>query len=771
MNVRSSFSQHETFEGCKRQWYYSYVKKLPQVSDMSYADRGTIVHDILENWYSNKYTNIDEAKVSFQKSWEKYKLDDSFLKLKKDETWLMIINGINLHKKVTSTELKIYYPEIIAYLDVVNTDDDELSDWKSSTRREENEASYKKQLTLYSWLYKRKIGRIPKKCTVEYLKYEGSKGQLIFSPTEEEIQHIEEWYNNILIEMDKVKKEGKVPPMCKECTFFCPYKNLCGTSGVEDLLKWTLHIFGNYIKIDGPITKLLDIGLTKKFSYELKNAYFMKKANPHANTIIKFWNLNHRSLPIGFMKGLVKTLTDYAKYKKMEFSLDIEDHRQFNEDKIEMPDKFVNGKELRDYQLKAVDKFLREKIALFELATGAGKTEIAIELIRRLGVKTLFIVDRKELMLQTKNRIQDSLGIEVGQLGSGIDDVKDITVCTIQTIIQKFNVEGCCKIRKNSIRNNRWKEQNIDDEKQKKKFINEYVPTKEESNEVQQLREKLQTEKTALVCYLRSVRFCIYDECHHVSAASYQKISQQLTNTEYRLLMSGTAYRDDGNDMMIHAIGGTIAHSLDSQTLIDKGWLMKPQIKFYKDYMPKDIVKRFEDEAKKGLINETPNYSNYYNVFITTNQYRNELIKKIIEQNKDKKILMLVKLVEHGNSLEDDINGSKYLHGSTGKKEREEIFEDFTKGNLNILISTISIFAEGIDIPQLDMVINVSANKGEVKSIQVLGRVLRKMEGKTNAQYIDFIDETKFFRLASLARKKAFYKEGHNVEVLNYENV
>ena len=39
------------------------------------------------------------------------------------------------------------------------------------------------------------------------------------------------------------------------------------------------------------------------------------------------------------------------------------------------------------------------------------------------------------------------------------------------------------------------------------------------------------------------------------------------------------------------------------------------------------------------------------------------------------------------------------------------------------------------------------------------------MEGKVNAQYIDFIDETKFFRLASLARKKILIKEGHEVEI------
>ena len=109
------------------------------------------------------------------------------------------------------------------------------------------------------------------------------------------------------------------------------------------------------------------------------------------------------------------------------------------------------------------------------------------------------------------------------------------------------------------------------------------------------------------------------------------------------------------------------------------------------------------------------------------------------------------------------------MYGGTNKKDREEIFKAFIDGKISVLISTISIFAEGIDIPSLDIVINAAANKGDVKSIQVLGRVLRTLKGKKDAYYYDFIDETKFFRLASLARMKAFRNEGHEVTVIDKE--
>ena len=316
------------------------------------------------------------------------------------------------------------------------------------------------------------------------------------------------------------------------------------------------------------------------------------------------------------------------------------------------------------------------------------------------------------MLRQTKKRLEDSLGIKIGQIGAGVADIQEITVATVQTL---------------------------------SKNIKEYAP------------------------YLRSVRLCIFDETHKVAAKSYLKISRQLIGSEYRLGISGTAYRDDGNDMMINAATGSKIFDLSSKILIEKGWLVKPTIIFYKDFINDDVVKEQEESMKEGLINETEKYASYYKRFIVHNDNRNELIRNIVTDNKGKKILILVKLIEHGQLLENSILDSKYLHGTTNKKEREEMVDSFKNGKLNILISTISIFSEGIDIPPLDIVINAAANKGNVKTIQVLGRVLRILEGKTNAQYIDFVDVTRFFKSASNSRIKALRKEEHDVETKTYK--
>jgi len=410
------------------------IIKVPVLSDMTAANAGNVVHKTLQAYYINN-KNVELAKEEFNILWEKYKLDLSTYKLKKDEYWLMCLNGIQLNINLTSNELKIFYPDVVAYLDGVNTQEHKIYDWKTSTRTQENEEEYKKQIMLYSLLYYKKFGVIPQTSTVVFNKYVGSKGLLEFNFTKVDIDYIQKWYNDILQQMDYFIANPDKLPKFNRNYFFSPYKNLWGSED-GDKLNFILHIYGNYLQLEGDISELLDKGIKRKFSYELKNAHWIKKARPMAKTTVEFWNNKQHILPIGFKDSLLKTIQDYCEYKSIELNLQVMEHRKFDNTKVVMPDKFVHGKILRDYQNEAVDIFMRKKIGILELATGSGKTEIAIEIIRRLGCKTLFIVDKIELLKQTKKRIEESLGIEVGMVGYGKDIVKDITVATIQTLIQ-----------------------------------------------------------------------------------------------------------------------------------------------------------------------------------------------------------------------------------------------------------------------------------------------------------------------------------------------
>jgi superfamily II DNA or RNA helicase len=684
----------------------SSIQKIPTISDYTHAHAGDVVHKILDSYYSGQ-KDINIIKDDFERRWKAHKLDEGILKYKKDEYWGMILTGVNLNIMLTSTELKIYYPDGIAFLDGVDTINDRILDWKTSTRSEENESEYCLQLRMYAWMFYRKFNRIPKECAIFYLKYSGSRGQLLFNFTMDDILAAEKWYNDILQQMEYyIANPNKLPPFNKDY-FFSPYKSMWDSED-NGSLKVIIHTYGNYVQLEGYIPELLQKGIQKKFSYELKEAFWIKKARPMATTTVCFWNSKKQMLPLGMKDGLIVTLQHYCEHKKIGLDIQIVEHREFDNTVVQMPEKFINNITLRDYQKEAVEIFLRKKIGMLELATGSGKTEISIECTRQLQCKTLFITDKKEMLRQTKKRIEDSLGIKVGSIGAGNSDIQEVCIATIQTLNKRTG-------------------------------------------------EFLQ--------YLKNVKFVIFDECHHVSSDSFVKISKYLIGTEYRLGLSGTAFRSDGNDMKINAVTGYILHNINAKTLIDKGFLIKPKITFISKYMEKNVVAEMEDSCKTGLINETENYSTYYDMFIMNNIFRNNKIVETVNNNIGSKILILTKLINHGRLLQELIPGSVHLYGETNKDDREKMFNDFVTGNNNILISTISIFSEGIDVPSMNIVINASANKGDVKTIQVLGRVLRTLEGKSNAQYIDFIDETRFFRLASLSRKRILQKQGHDVDV------
>jgi len=700
------------FEHCPRMWYFEKILKIPIEQDTKYMDAGTCLHDTMEKHYNKEFKDITETKEYFNKRWKELKLDET--DLQKDEYWLMVLRGIEVDRKFTSMELKIYYPEVVAYLDGVNTETHEIVDWKTSKREKwngivENEAEYERQVKLYAWLYKRKFGVIPKKLTVYYLRYTGEKGEMNFFPTEEDVQEAEKWYKEINKKQEYYADKKICPGKCDECYKWCRYKDHCEKYDVKRL-DYKIHTLNNYMKVEGPIPEILDKQLTKKFSYELKGAYFIKKNNPYANTTVKFWLSDCRMMPIGFLKGLKKTLKDYAQFKKMPGSIKQIEHRKFDDLKVEMPDELQDGKELREYQFEAVEAFLKDKIAMIQIATGGGKSLVLIEILRRLACSSIIIVHRIELLRQLKADIERSLGIEVGVIAEGEMDYKPITVATIQTIMSKFE--------------------------EVKPFLNE-------------------------------VRFAAIDEAHMINHKSYWAVANQLKNTEYRLAMSGTLTRTDGNEMYLNAVAGYKCYELNAHKLIQDEWIMRPEIKFMKNFMDEKNIKLTEITSTGDEINATEKYEDKYKAFIVFNEERNQVIQDIVDKHKDDKILILTNRIDHGVLLAERL-GAPFLQGETPKKERLQLMEDFKSEKLNILIATISIMAEGLNIHLLQVLINASGLCSEIKNVQSLGRLLRKHPDKKGCIYYDFLDENRFMRKASWNRIRAFKSQGHNVEIIDW---
>ena len=116
-----------------------------------------------------------------------------------------------------------------------------------------------------------------------------------------------------------------------------------------------------------------------------------------------------------------------------------------------------------------------------------------------------------------------------------------------------------------------------------------------------------------------------------------------------------------------------------------------------------------------------------------------------------------------------DENDVRFMNGSESTEVRQKALKDFRAGEFSVLIGT-SIYDEGIDIPAIGAGVNFAAGDSEIKTIQRLGRVIRrsKLPGDIDVDtsvsedvyYMDFFDKShKFVRKHSANRLEVYKGE------------
>ena len=100
--------------------------------------------------------------------------------------------------------------------------------------------------------------------------------------------------------------------------------------------------------------------------------------------------------------------------------------------------------QLREFQKepyeKLIEKLKKEKSTVFQFDCGSGKTVLALKALAKLGYRTLFLVNKKFLLEQTKARAKEFIpGIRIGEIhGSTIDIAdKDLVIGMVQSISMK----------------------------------------------------------------------------------------------------------------------------------------------------------------------------------------------------------------------------------------------------------------------------------------------------------------------------------------------
>jgi superfamily II DNA or RNA helicase len=377
--------------------------------------------------------------------------------------------------------------------------------------------------------------------------------------------------------------------------------------------------------------------------------------------------------------------------------------------------------EPRDYQEKALESAIKAGSGIIKSATGSGKSKILASIAANYNIPTVIYVIGIELLYQMKDTMKDAYGIECGIVGGGKCDVsKKVTIMTIWSAAAAFN---------------------------KKVKVIDNDTTQDSSKHIKSLN------KQKVRAAVEGAQLFIFDECQYAASETLQFLHKASVSARHRFLLSGTPWRDGGDDILIEAVGGPKIVDISATKLIKEEYLVPPDIHFLNVPTMRKVGKTYHEV-----------YKNY----IVENEERNDLIikaaKNLVENGR--KVLILVVRVGHGKLLLEKLEADykvKFLDGARSAKDRMDAIQEMKDGKLDLLIAS-KIFDQGVDIPSLDALILAGSGKSSGRALQRIGRVIRKNDGKKKAIVVEFFDNCKYLRDHSEARIKVYQSEpGFNI--------
>jgi superfamily II DNA or RNA helicase/very-short-patch-repair endonuclease len=339
--------------------------------------------------------------------------------------------------------------------------------------------------------------------------------------------------------------------------------------------------------------------------------------------------------------------------------------------------------ELRPEQRAAAESMLAHETGVLAATTAFGKTVIAAWLIARRGVNTLVLVHRQQLLEQWIERLSAFLDIApgmIGRIGGGRRKPRGvIDVALIQSLVRKGVVDD---------------------------RVGDYG-------------------------------HLIVDECHHLSAQSFEQVARRA-KAKFVAGLSATVARKDGHHPIIFMHCGPVRYRVDAKAQaalrpFEHTVLVRPT-GFHSKRGP-DADKRnefvslskelVEDEARNRLICE--------DVIRAVRTARSPLVLTERNQHLDALAALLSGNVRH----------LLVLRGGTGKKERASVAEQIANipsDEERVLIATGKYIGEGFDDPRLDTLFVTLPVSWRGTVAQYVGRLHRLHESKREVQVYDYAD-------------------------------
>jgi superfamily II DNA or RNA helicase len=252
----------------------------------------------------------------------------------------------------------------------------------------------------------------------------------------------------------------------------------------------------------------------------------------------------------------------------------------------------------------------------------------------------------------------------------------------------------------------------------------------------------------------------IVDEAKHSPAAGWRRIIESCDGERYGFDATPWSDNEDRNivikelfnqrvyEIKRSDIGDSLADAyLHLSDATDLNLKQKIDDNIDRLFVTRRRYMRISDDELKRMCA----WESLVDIGICQNRDRNAYAVDYALEHLDMQTLILIPRITLGEDYEKRIPNSLLVHSKIGKKHRKAAMEEFKAGKLRTMIAT-SLADEGLDLPNVELLIMVSGGRSSQKTIQRASRALRKTDSKNCATILDFSD--KFHPIGAYHAKK-----------------
>lgn len=243
---------------------------------------------------------------------------------------------------------------------------------------------------------------------------------------------------------------------------------------------------------------------------------------------------------------------------------------------------------------------------------------------------------------------------------------------------------------------------------------------------------------------------CLLDECHELVAPKYMGLLGAYTNTKMFGFTASDKGRHDGRDVEMEALCGPVLYNMSYQEAQAGGRVVPINVVWLKTSGP-------------DLTGADPVTRDRFGVWF--NQDRNKAIADYVRQvDQDAQVMIMVKTIDHivelkrllpeftmvyaAGGMDPDRLRSFVASGALPADERpmtaqrlRALRKQFADGSLTKVIANY-VWSTGVNFRKLSVLVRADASSSEIRSVQIPGRVCRRIPGvKESAVLVDCWDE------------------------------